>query len=75
MRPRIGGTPEALDHWVLNRTPWQWCSLPTIYMHLNVFGRPADEAKVLECLERLVSRKAVGRKDKGLLMFKRIKEA
>ena len=75
MRPRIGGTPEALDLWVLNRTPWAWCSLPTIYMHLNVFGRQADQDKVLECLGRLVARKAVGHRDKGISMYKRIKEA
>lgn len=75
MRPRIGGTPEALDLWVLNRTPWAWCSLPTIYMHLNVFGRAPDESKVQESLGRLVARKAVGHRDKGISMYKRIKEA
>ena len=74
MSTRIGGTPEAVDRWVLNRVPWVWCSLPTIHMHLGVFGRPYDEATVAEALERLVARKAVGRKDKGLLMFKRLKE-
>ena len=75
MRPRIGGTPEAIDQWVLNRVPWAWCSVPTIMMHLGVFGRAPDESKVQESMGRLVARKAVGHRDRGISMYKRIKEA
>jgi hypothetical protein len=35
----------------------------------------AEEATVLESLGRLVARKAVGHRDKGISMYKRIKEA
>ena len=75
MRPRIGDTPEAIDPWVLNRVPWAWCSVPTIMMHLGVFGRAPDESKVRESLARLVARRAVGHRDKGITMYKRIKGA
>lgn len=75
MRAQIGGTPEAVDRWVLGRVPWQWCSVPTIMMHLGVFGQKTEESKVLESLGRLVARKAVGHRDRGLSMYKRLKEA
>ena len=75
MRPRIGDTPEAVDRWVLGRVPWAWCSVPTIMVHLRVFGQKLEETKVQESLARLVARKAVGHRDKGITMYKRIKEA
>lgn len=75
MRAQIGGTPEAVDRWVLGWVPWAWCSVPTIMMHLGVRGEMAEESKVLESLGRLVARKAVGHRDKGISMYKRIKGA
>jgi len=72
---KIGGTPEAVDRWVLGNLPWSWCSLPTVYMHMGVHGQPDNCAKVLESLGRLVAAKKAGHKDKGLVvMYKRIKE-
>jgi len=44
-------------------------------MHLGIFGQKTEESKVLESLGRLVARKAVGHRDKGVSMYKRIKEA
>ena len=75
MRAQIGGTPEAVDRWVLGRVPWAWCSVPTIMMHFGVFGQKIEETKVQESLGRLVARKAVGHRSKGISMYKRIKEA
>jgi len=70
------GTDDALDRGVLGKVPWSWCSLPTIYMHLGVFGKPTEEARILESLGRLVSRKAVDLQNKGLgiTKYKRLKE-
>jgi hypothetical protein len=75
MRATIGGTEEAVDRWVLSRVPWQWCSVPMIMMHLGVFGQKTEEEKILASLKRLVARKAVGNRDKGLSMYKRLKDS